>query len=232
LAEAGWASPRLNRGAIATSHAASFRNARGGEFDLHWHFLPETSGNRIEARFWLTARPFNLDGIATRMLDPALALVHALVHGLRSNPLPPVRWIADALILIRRSQDLEWRTVVDFGRAGQLTQRLHLGLGFLARHFNAPIPSATLRELASSHRGFMERTETAAVLYQTRGLMGNAAVKPFIVLTDYLRQADETGLRRLPGFMRYIRRRLAVNAGLNITERPVDAGVSRRLASD
>jgi hypothetical protein len=197
------------------SHAAAFRNARGGEFDLHWHFLPETSGKRIEAQFWQTARPFNLDGIATRMLDPALALVHTLVHGLRSNPVPPVRWVADALTLIRRSQNLEWHTVVEFGRAGQLTQRLRLGLGFLARHFDAPIPPATLHKLASSHRGLLERAETAAVLHQTRGLIGNVAVKPIIVLTDYVRQADETGLRRLPGFIRYIRRRFAVNTGLD-----------------
>jgi hypothetical protein len=215
LAQAGWTSPRLNRGAISISHAAPFRNARGGEFDLHWHFLPETSGKRIETLFWQTARPFDLDGIATRMLDPAMALVHALVHGVRSNPVPPVRWVADALTLIRRSQNLDWHTVVEFGRAGQLTQRLQLGLGFLALCFGAKIPWATLHELASSHRRLLERTETAAVLHQTRGLMGNAAVKPIIVLTDYIRQANETGMRRLPGFIRYIRSRFAVNAGLD-----------------
>ena len=214
LESAGWTSPRLNRGATSISHAAPFRNARGGEFDLHWHFLPETSGKPIEARFWETARPLDLDGIPTRMLDPALALVHALVHGLRSNPAPPVRWVADALTIVRRTQDLQWSAVVAFGRAAQLTQRLRLGLAFLALRFDAPIPPRILDELATSRPGLMERVETAAVLFETRGLVGNAIAKPVIVLTDYMRQADESGLRRVPGFIQYVRRRFAVNAGL------------------
>jgi len=214
LESAGWTSNRLNRGAISIFHAAPFRNARGGEFDLHWHILPETSGKTIEAYFWETARPFDLDGIATLMLDPALALVHALVHGLRSNPVPPVRWVADTLTLIRGSDDLDWSLLVEFARAAHVTQRVGLGLTLLAQRFDAPVPVDALQQLAASRPTLMERLETTAVLFETRGLVGNAIAKPVNLITDYMRQADEPGLRRLSGFFQYVRRRVAVNSVL------------------
>ena len=214
LEAAGWTSPRINLGALSVSHAAVFRNARGDEFDLHWHILTETSGKPVETRFWETARPFDLDGVPTRMLDPALALVHVLVHGLRTNPVPPVRWVADALTLIRRSVDLNWDLLVAFARAAQVTQRMRLGLVFVTRRFEAPIPAETLKALAVSRPSLIERAETAAVLFETRGLAGNAITKPIILLTDYIRQADECGLRRVPGFVQYVHRRLAISSVL------------------
>jgi len=212
LESAGWKSPRLDRGAVAISHAAPFRNVRGSEFDLHWHILQETSGKAVETRFWETARPFDLDGIPTLMLDPALALVHTLIHGLRSNPVSPVRWVADALTLIRRSEGFDWDLLIAFSRAAHLTQRVRLGLTLLVRRFDALVPQETRQKLALSRPTVMERAETAAVLFETRGLAGNAIAKPLNLVTDYMRQADESGLRRVPGFIRYVRRRLGVNS--------------------
>jgi Uncharacterised nucleotidyltransferase len=208
----GWTSPRINLGVRSVYHATPFRNARGNEFDLHWSILAETSGKPIEARFWETARPFDFNGVPTRMVDPALALVHVLVHGLRTNPEPPVRWVADALTLVRRTRDLNWDLLVEFADAAQVTQRTHLGLAFINEHFDAPIPSKVLTALSAARHGLMERAETAAVLYETRGLMGNALSKPVILLTDYLRQSNESGLRRVSGFVQYVRRRLVFNS--------------------
>ena len=110
----GWTSPRKTLTRVSCTARLPFYNARGYEFDLHWNILTETSGKPIEARFWGTARPFDFNGVPTRMVDPALALVHVLVHGLRTNPLPPVRWVADTLTLVRRSPDLDWGLLVDF----------------------------------------------------------------------------------------------------------------------
>jgi hypothetical protein len=52
----------------------------------------------------------------------------------------------------------------------------------------------------------------AAVLFETQGLAGNVIAKPMNLLTDYMRHTDEPGLRRVSGFFRYVRRRLAVNS--------------------
>ena len=128
--------------------------------------------------------------------------------------MPPVRWVADALTLIRRTPDLDWDSLVEFARAARVTQRTHLGLAFVKQHFDAPIPPETLKALTASRPSLVERAETAAVLFETRGLAGNAISKPVILLTDYLRQADESGLRRVPGFVRYVRRRLGLSSSL------------------
>jgi hypothetical protein len=216
LESAGWKSPRLDRGAVAIFHAAPFRNAHGSEFDLHWRILHETSGKAIEARFWETALPFDLDGIPTLMLDPALALVHTLIHGLRSNPVSPVRWVADALTLIRRSEGLDWDLLIAFSRAAQLTQRVRLGLTLLVRRFDALVPQDTQQKLALCRPSLMERAETVSVLFETRGLAGNAIAKPLNLLIDYMRQADESGLRRVPEFLDYVRRRLGMNSALEL----------------
>jgi hypothetical protein len=214
LLAAGWTSPRVNLGAISVSHAAIFSNARGKKLDLHWGILTETLGKPIEIRFWETAQPLDLNGVSTRMLDPALAVAHALVHGLRTNPVPPVRWVADILTLIRYSAQLDWDLLVAFGRAAQLTQRAYIGLNFINRRFDAPIPTETLADLAESRPSLMERAETAAVLFETRGLVGNAMTKPILLLTDYIRQANECGLRRVPEFVHYVHRRLAISSAL------------------
>ena len=210
----GWTAPRLDRGVRSVYHATPFHNGRGMELDLHWHIMAETSGKPVEARFWETARLFDFNGVPAQMIDPALALVHVLVHGLRTNPEPPVRWVADALTLIRRNPGLDWDLLVEFARTAEVTQRTRLGLVFVHRGFDAPIPSETLNTLATLRPSLLERVETAAVLFETRGLAGNAISKPVILMTDYIRQADETGLRRVRGFVQYVRRRLLLNSGL------------------
>ena len=214
LEAAGWISSRINLNALPASHTAVFRNARGHEFDLHWHILTETSGKPAEARFWERARPFDFDGVPIRKLDPALAIVHALVHGLRTNLVPSVRWVADALTLIQCSVDVDWNLLVAFARAAQVTQRTRLGLVFVTRCFDAPVPAEPLKDLAASRPSLMERAETAAVLFETRGLPGNALARPIILLADYIRHADECGLRCVPGFVQYVHRRRAVSSAL------------------
>lgn len=203
----GWTSPHMHLDPRSV-HAMPFRNSRGNGFDLHWHILKETSGKAVEVRFWESARPFEFNGVPTRMVDPPLALVHLLVHGLRTNPEPPVRWVADVLTLLRRNPDLDWDVLVDFARAIRVTQRMHLGLAFVRQRFDAPVPPEALEALAASRRNLLERAETAAALFDTRGLAGNAICMPVILLTDYLRQSDQSGLRRVPGFVQYAYRRL------------------------
>ena len=206
LHAAGWTSDKI----MSFAHATAFRNGAGGEFDLHWHIMTETVKNPVEARFWETGKPFDLNGVATRMLDPALSLLHVLVHGLRSNPVPPIRWIPDALTLIRHYDDLDWNLLVVTARDISVTQRVHLGLSYLHKHFAAAIPVETLKILSTSRRGLIERAETAALLCETRGLIGNAVTKPVILLADYYRQAGKHGLRHVPEFLGYARRRLTL----------------------
>lgn len=206
LEAAGWKSDKI----MSYAHATMFRHASGGEFDLHWHIMMETVKNTVEDQFWQTAVPLDLAGVSTQMLHPAFSLVHILVHGLRSNPVPPIRWIPDALILIKRCPDLDWNSLVATSRAARVTQRVHIGLRYLATHFNAAVPANVLDALASSRPGFIERAETAAVLRETRGLAGNAVTKPVILLADYVRQAEERGLRCVPELFGYIRRRLTL----------------------
>ncbi len=214
LEAAGWSSRALNLGARSILHAAAFRNTRGGEFDLHWHVLMETSRTPVDDCFWKTAKPFILNGVATRTLDPALALLHTLVHGLRANPVPPVRWVADANTIIRQVKDLDWNLLLTMARIGQVTQRVRLGLVYLAQSFGATVPVEILEALNASTPRLFERVETAAVLSETRGLTGNVLTKPLILLSDYFRQSEEKGLRQIPDFVQYIRRRLTMTSRL------------------
>jgi hypothetical protein len=203
----GWTSRHINLDPRSV-HAMPFHNARGNEFDLHWHILKETSGKPSEACFWETSRPFNFNGVQARMVDPALSLVHVLLHGLRANPEPPVRWVADTLTLIRSTPDLNWDLLVEFARATRVTQRAHLGLAFVKQGFDVPIPPKVLEALAASRPSLVERAETAAALFETNGLAGNAISMPVILITDYLRHTDQSGLRHIHGFLQYVYRRI------------------------
>jgi len=72
--------------------------------DLHWHVLASARGDDDDAHFWTAARPINIGSAATLALCPEDQLFHVLLHGVRWTRMPHVRWVADAVFLLRRAK--------------------------------------------------------------------------------------------------------------------------------
>jgi len=212
-------------------HAMLWRNAHGDEIDLHWHGLFETRDAAADRDFWSGSRPFDFAGIATRQLDPALMVAHLVVHGMRHNPEPPIRWIADTMTVLREeTNQLDWPRLLAFARRHRLTYRLSLGLDYLATAFSAPVPAEILTQLRASRVSLTERIENTVVLRDQARLYDNALTKQWVIFADYLRCQQARGpFDFLVGLSHYLRYRWRLRGRREIPA-IVLRGSLRRLA--
>ena len=165
LAAAGW----IPHGPISEAerrfrHARTFRGPAGQEMDLHWHMLFESGSDAADAPFWANRVPLVFQGIPTTALAPSLELVHILAHGLRPNRESPIRWVADALTLLRAPDaTIDWAQVTGAAAELGLSRRIAAGLRYLRDLHGQGVPEAALRGLDSAPLGLAERLELAVV---------------------------------------------------------------------
>jgi hypothetical protein len=132
-----------------------FLDGGGGKVDLHWHSLWSPSR---EDDFWDAAVPIVIAGAPTLGQCPADHLLQVCVHGVWSGGRQPVRWLADAMIVLRSSEtELDWDRLVARARARGLTLPMAAALRCLRELVAAAIPEEVVRSLAASPRGLGER---------------------------------------------------------------------------
>jgi hypothetical protein len=148
---------------IGVRHAETFVSPGDHAVDLHWWALWQPSR---DDDLWRNAVGFELGGERTRALAPAHQLLQVPVHGLRTQETPALRWIPDALLVLRSSRGaVDWEALVAAARTRQLTTHLGAALSYLRETFAAPIPEDVLDRLAASPSSLLERwTYRAAVM--------------------------------------------------------------------
>ena len=127
-----------------------------GEFDLHWHVLNAATFRGADSAFWDDSVPLSLNTIATRALNPTDQLLHVCVHGFTVTEVVPIRWIADALTILRTSQ-VDWSRLTKLAQDLSVSIPLATTLSFLRDTFPTPIPGGVLEELASIRTDASER---------------------------------------------------------------------------
>ncbi|HEY1605294.1 MAG TPA: nucleotidyltransferase family protein [Allosphingosinicella sp.] len=147
-------------------HALMHLRADGAQIDLHWHVLYDCPNETADRHFWSRAVPIEVEGVRT--LRPAAGdlLFQVIVHGLRSNPSPPLRWVADAAMILRSKDDIDWPALQALAEAQGLTGRLQIGLSYL-RGFGLPVPEAAVARLGTKS-SLLERFELAAMRRELR----------------------------------------------------------------
>ncbi len=93
----------------------TFSNDQGIELDVHWDLF-EFSERDQELyafdRLWERSCVVQNGAQAYRALSPEDALVHSVVHGAEGNPHRTLRWVTDAVALIR-AHDIRWSDVFE-----------------------------------------------------------------------------------------------------------------------
>ncbi|HEX4464391.1 MAG TPA: nucleotidyltransferase family protein [Solirubrobacterales bacterium] len=146
LSEAGWKPDREDPPAwTQVHHSLGFAGADRGEVDLHWFSLWQPAS---DVKLWQASVPLELAGAATLAPCPADQLLLACVHGTPWSPLPPFRWIADAVTVIRSAgEELDWARLVAEAERRQLTVPVAAALDYLSEEFGAAVPQAVLADL-------------------------------------------------------------------------------------
>jgi len=149
-----------HEGYIAVRHGVGLVHDDGREFDLHWHAFLQGCYDGADDDFWSTAVAIDVQGAPTTALNPADELLHTCMHGMRWNPVPPIRWLADATIIIRQAgADLNWERLVAQAKKRRLILPVRGTLAYIQQVFQAPVPAAVLREIAGAPISRTERLE-------------------------------------------------------------------------
>lgn len=199
-------------------HALCLIDADERELDLHWHCLFELSGPGNDDFLWSTARPLDFNGIATLAPDPTRHLIVTILHGLRWNPAPPIRWIPDATAILKNhAGEMVWDELVGFAKDRRFSYRLRLGLSYLRERFDAPILAPVLAELQRAGLSRLERIEKTAVLRDLRPLYARPVGNLWIIFAEYCRYAwGASPLGFVVGFTHYLRCRWKLRGRLEI----------------
>src|SRR4051812_42611746 len=226
LSAAGW-KPEHDDPAAWTRvhHSLGFSGIDRGAVDLHWFSLWQPAS---DGQLWRASVPLELAGAAPRAPGPADQLLLACVHGTPWSPLPPFRWIADAVTVIRSAgEQLDWQRLVAEAERRQLTVATAAALTYLREEFGAEIPDAVLRQLQAAPTS---RHERAA--FRAAGRPDSPLRTLRMAWDRYRRLRDlDTGAPRPDGFTGFACRFWGVDSVWQLPPRAVRA-LSRRRQRD
>ena len=191
------------RGAIGIRHAEELEDRQGRIVDLHWSLL---WGRQTPAAEDVAdaSVPVTIGGARARALGAADQLLHVCLHGVSWNFIAPVRWMADAVIIVRSAgSQLDWERLVAMAIASSRTVPLHAALALLRDRLEAPIPDDVLAELARARVSVAERYAHRAIARPpSASRYAGIACLMWSAYRDYLRSSEGTEM----SFLTYIQR--------------------------
>jgi hypothetical protein len=215
---------------IRFHHALQCFGPEGGEIDLHWRVTSEIAAEDAGGSFRTSAEPVDFMGTTVQQLDATHLLLQVVVHGVRWNLETPIRWIPDALTILRhRGGDIDWSGLHALAARLRVGFRLGLGLSWLAETFAAPVPSSALERFRTARVSMLERIENTVLLDDYRRFERSLLGNQWTLFVEYCRSAD-TGrpLSFVSGYSHYLRYRLQVDSRRQIVPRMLSS-VRRRL---
>lgn len=188
---------------VPFEHAAEFTRAAHLNLDLHWRVLWEGAQGSADEDFWGASIPAELGDAGTRTLNPTDHLLHTCVHGAKWNDTAPVRWVADAMMILRsRRYEVDWERLVRLSRQRRLTLPMRDALTYLHGSLHAPVPAEVLSALRDAPTSRFERQS-----YRIRLGPGDA-LKTLPILRHWIESlrsdCDGSFLQRLAQFLRYL----------------------------
>jgi hypothetical protein len=179
-------------------HSAGFSSRDGLDFDLHWHVVPSHDDPAALADVWTAAVP---DGATSRALGAEDLLVVVCAHAAQWSPIASVRWVADALSILRAEGGaFDWARVCALAGRWHVVPHVTDTLGYLRDRWHVDVPASVFARLASADVSTVDRRAYAA-LGRMPGTAGYLA-RPWHRYR--LRTRKTSAVAALPGFVRYL----------------------------
>lgn len=209
LVDAGWtrAHPAHEWPPRFTASRA-FAHALGLELDLHVHAMHECLEADADDDFWTAAVPLDVGGAPTQALCPADQLLHVITHGFRRSTVPPIRWLADAVVVVRAAgAGLDWSRFVAQARRRRVALMALDGLRFMTAELDVDVPAAVPDRLRRGGVGLEERVE-----HWARSEPGRLRLAGELWCEYRRARGREPQWRGPLGLPRYVRDRLALGS--------------------
>jgi len=140
-------------------HALNFMRGPKMDLDLHWSLIQENC-LRLDAAALKDAQPVTIETLNLYILHPTHLLLQICVHGMKYSPVPLIRWIADAVTIVKMSgPQIDWDRLVDLARHARVCNALSSALQYLSEQFASPIPQTAIQQLRSAPSMRLERLE-------------------------------------------------------------------------
>jgi hypothetical protein len=170
-----------------------FCAADGLQCDLHFSPFAENLAWEAVAPFWSAAIPLRIGEAQTLTLSASDQLLHTLAHGARANRIAPIRWVADAMWLLRGDTPILWDRLAAQAARLRLTLVVARTLAYLGEKHGALVPPSVQDAL----RGPTSALETLEYCAR-RGFAPRWAEPPLWIWGRYVRQHRH---RRLPALI-------------------------------
>jgi Uncharacterised nucleotidyltransferase len=159
LQERGWVpqSP-LTAVGMRLTHSLLFKHPQRVPVDLHWHVFEECCRPGDDDGLWAASVPVTIGTASTRVPAPEDQLLHVCVHGEKWVHVPGIRWIADAVTIIRHGR-VHWERLVAEAVRRRFVLRISAQLDYLRSAFDPPIPPEVMTMLAAAPVSRLERFE-------------------------------------------------------------------------
>lgn len=149
LESAGWemlVSPSydLNSSCLSANYATHLKDDNGIELDLHWFATKSCRFRSADSNFWTRSVPVEMKGEIAKTLDATGHLLHICVHGVASHNTSALRWVTDALIILKADANIDWSYLEAEINRRQLYRLMEEALRYLRDVFGAPIPDDML----------------------------------------------------------------------------------------
>ena len=132
-----------SRNLIKIDHAISLVNHRGTDFDVHQYLSPFLVDAKFSERLWKNKKLIDLFGNEefTYVLSPTYQFLHTILHGLQYAPESSIRWVVDAVNLLKNSDvDIDWNELIDVCHKHHLNLPVSQALHFLSVEIGVVIP--------------------------------------------------------------------------------------------
>jgi len=153
LENQGWFQAHPSRkvyeeGYYSCHNGCHFENREGHQLDLHWHLLHEGCYATADDPFWAESLPVQLDeNLFTKRLCPTHQLYHIIVHAMRRNPRPILRWVADARVVLGQPGQIDWDRFLSEATSRRQRLPVKRGLNYLQMLFEQPLPGLALKNI-------------------------------------------------------------------------------------
>ena len=145
---------------VEASHGMDFGNAEAHRMDLHWHLLPESCWPGADDEFWGHASTTSLHGVPVSILDPTDQLFHTCAHGVKWEPVPSLRWIVDAAMILKDpSVTIDWDRLLRLTDRHRVVPSLRDALTYLETELGLPVPAAVRTALSAAPVSWAEGYE-------------------------------------------------------------------------
>jgi hypothetical protein len=137
----------------ADRHSHDYVNERRSGFDLHWFALHESIEPGIDAGLWERARPFDWEGVDTRVMAPCDLMLLAIANGVRRTYPLALHWLPDVARLAGEP-GFDWEALWSEATRRGLRAAVFDGLCMASCLAPAQVPESRLHALVDGDAAF------------------------------------------------------------------------------